>query len=165
MDGNRTSGSEGSASDKGKFKNSARYTISGGTYLILHLQSTSGWKRVRPRKCYDSEPHFRPHIVGVSMSANNAKSGNWCRLPSRSFSSRCARMKVVPRWFPDLRQIVPHFATKEPRRIPIACEIRFYQEYELGYRKLATALGRVSSKPAPRELELLRLLIDRRANP
>ena len=108
---------------------------------------------------------FDRTFVGVSMLANNAKSGNWCRLPSPSFSSRCARMKVVPRWFPDLRQIVPRFATKESRHIPIACEIRSYQEYELGYRKLATALGRASSKPAPRELELLRLLIGRRTNP
>jgi predicted O-methyltransferase YrrM len=74
-------------------------------------------------------------------------------------------MKVVPRWFPDLRQIVPRFATKESRHIPIACEIHSYQEYELGYRKLAATLGRASSKPAPRELELLRLLIDRRTNP
>ena len=74
-------------------------------------------------------------------------------------------MKVVPKWFPDLRQIVPRFATKEFRHIPIVCEIRSYQEYELGYRKLATTLGRVSSKPAPRELELLRLLIDRRTDP
>jgi hypothetical protein len=74
-------------------------------------------------------------------------------------------MKVVPRWFPNLRKIAPLFATKESRHIPIAGEIRSYQEYELGYRKLATALGRASSKPAPRELELLRLLIDRRTNP
>jgi Methyltransferase domain len=120
---------------------------------------------VRPQNCDDSEAHFRPHVAGVNMSANNAKSGDWCRLPSRSFSSRCVRMKVVPRWFPDLWQIVPHFATKESRRIPIACEIRSYQEYEFGYRKLANALGRAGSKPAPRELELLRLLIDRRTNP
>jgi predicted O-methyltransferase YrrM len=74
-------------------------------------------------------------------------------------------MKVVPKWFPDLRQIVPRFATKEFRHLPIVCKIQSYQEYELGYRKLATTLGRVSSKPAPRELELLRLLIDRRTNP
>ena len=74
-------------------------------------------------------------------------------------------MKVVPRWFPDLRQIVPHFATKQSCPIPIACKIQSYQEYELGYHKLATALGHASSKPAPRELELLRLVIDRRTNP
>jgi hypothetical protein len=74
-------------------------------------------------------------------------------------------MKVVPKWFPDLRQIVPRFAIKESGHIPIACEIHSYQEYELGYRKLATTLGRASSKPAPRELELLRLLIDRRTKP
>ena len=41
-------------------------------------------------------------------------------------------MKVVPKWFPDLRQIVPHFATKEFRHVPIVCEIQAYQEYELG---------------------------------
>src|SRR5437588_12846485 len=57
------------------------------------------------------------------------------------------------------------FATRKFRHIPIVCEIRSYQEYELGYRKLATTLGRISSKPARREVELLRLLIDRRANP
>ena len=74
-------------------------------------------------------------------------------------------MKVVSKWFPDLRQFVPHFATKESPQIPIACKIQSYQEYELGYRKLATTLGRASSKPAPGELELLRLLIDRRTNP
>src|SRR5207237_7917651 len=45
------------------------------------------------------------------------------------------------------------------------CKIQSYQEEELGYRKLATTLWRVSSKPAARELELLRLLIDRRTNP
>src|SRR6267378_3311187 len=139
MGGNRPSHRERSAPDQGEFENGTRYTISAGTYLILHLQATSGWKRVGPRKCYDSGPHFRPHIVGVSMSANNAKSGNWCGLPSRSFSSKCARMKVVPRWFPDLRQIVPHFATKQSCPIPIACKIQSYQEYELGYHKLATA--------------------------
>jgi predicted O-methyltransferase YrrM len=74
-------------------------------------------------------------------------------------------MKVVPRWFPDLRQIVPRFATKESPQIPISCEIRSYQEYELGYRKLAAILGRASSKPPTRELELLRLLVARRTNP
>src|SRR4026207_298174 len=113
MDGNRASVSEGSASDKGEFKNGAQYTISGGTYMILHLRSTSGWTRVRPRKETIQNRAFDRTFVGVSMLVNNAKSGNWCRLPSPSFSSRCARMKVVPRWFPDLRQIVPRFAIKE----------------------------------------------------
>jgi hypothetical protein len=57
------------------------------------------------------------------------------------------------------------FCDKGIWSLPIACEIHSYQEYELGYRKLATTLGRASSKPAPRELELLRLLIDRRTKP
>ena len=74
-------------------------------------------------------------------------------------------MKVVPKWFPDLRRNVPRFATKQSCPIPIACKIQSYQEYELGYHELATTLGRASSRPAPRELELLRSLIDRRTNP
>src|SRR5437763_15899427 len=74
-------------------------------------------------------------------------------------------MKVVLKWFPYHRRTMPRFATKQSCPIPIACKIQSYQEYELGYQKLATTLGCVSSKPAPRELELLRLLIDRRTNP
>src|SRR5205823_6666080 len=99
------------------------------------------------------------------MLVNNAKKWELVPLPWPSFSSRCARMKVVPNWVPVLRQILPRFATKEFRHIPIVCKIQSYQEYELGYRKLATTLGRISSKPAPREVELLRLLIDRRTSP
>jgi len=45
------------------------------------------------------------------------------------------------------------------------CEIPWYEQYETGYHCLASTLGRTYRKPAQGELECIRELIARRANP
>lgn len=57
----------------------------------------------------------------------------------------------------------PRFGEKH--KVAFACEIRSYEEYETGYRNLAAAMGRTERPPGPGELEHIRKLLNRRADP
>ena len=66
--------------------------------------------------------------------------------------------------FQKLRRFFPRSA-KQRSKDRSLCQIESYEEYETGHRHLASALGRTDRSPGEGELECVRKLVDRRANP
>ena len=115
MDGNRASGSEDPRRIKASLKTGAQYTISGRD---IHDPASPIYFWMENVCVHESETiqnrAFDRTFVGVSMLVNNEQKVGTGAVALAQFQFKVnARMKVVPRWFPDLRQIVPRFATKE----------------------------------------------------